>query len=125
MRLLLDTHALLWAMEDSPQLSERARNAVLHPKAEVRVSAVSAYELALKARLGRLPSLPQPLAVLIQAQGFTPLPVTTAHAELAGSLPTAIRDPWDRLLAAQSLLEGLTVVTRDPALAELGARVLW
>ena len=125
MRLLLDTHAVLWALEDSPRLSEAARRALLASTSVVLVSPVSAYELSFKAAVGRLPPLPRPFAELCAEQGFAELPFTSRHADLAARLPLVNRDPWDRILAAQALLEGLTLVTRDPRVAALGPVVLW
>ncbi len=125
MRLLLDTHAVLWILEQSRRLSPRASDAILDPANEIVVSAVSIYELEFKSTLGRLDVLPKPLRMLMQEIGFEELPITPAHAERAARLPLVCRDPWDRVLAAQAILEGLTVVTRDPVIAALGARTLW
>lgn len=125
MRLLLDTHAVLWALSDSPRLSGTARRVLMSDTSEVFVSPVSAYELAFKAALGKLPPLPRPFAELCADQAFTELPVTSRQADLAARLPLVHRDPWDRILAAQAILEGLTLLTQDPALAALGPATLW
>lgn len=128
MRLLLDTHALLWWWGDDPQLGAAAREALADPRHEVRVSAASAWEIATKQRLGRLPLAPPDAAAfarLVAADGFALLPVTAAHAWHAGALAGAHRDPFDRMLAAQSVLDELTLVSRDPVFAGLGVSTLW
>ena len=128
MRLLLDTHARLWWWADDPQLTDAARAAMTNDDNEVLVSAATAWEIATKQRIGKLPAWPLPsggLERLISADGFGQLPVTAAHAWHAGSLPWPHRDPFDRMLAAQTLLEGLTLVTRDPIFAEVPIPSLW
>ena len=128
MRLLLDTHALAWWSEDSPALSIEARQAIGHHASVSFVSAVSAYEISLKHRLGRWPTgaaLLANLPLLMATQGFGALPVTIEHAERAGALSPEHRDPWDRLLAAQALVEELTIVSIDDHLDQFGVRRLW
>ena len=112
MRLLLDTHALLWAMAEPDQLTERARDMIRDGRNEVLVSAASVWEIAIKRALGRL-TAPEGLGAAISAAGFDALPISFEHAELAGSLPTHHHDPFDRMLIAQAQLESLTIVTRD------------
>ena len=117
MRLLLDTHALLWWALDDSALSERARDAIADAEATVYVSAASAWELATKVRLGKLPGaerLAAELGAYVTRQDFTPLPITLEHGQRAGSLPGPHRDPFDRMLVAQAQLEGLMIVTHDP-----------
>jgi PIN domain nuclease of toxin-antitoxin system len=128
MRILLDTHVLLWWMIGDRRLSPRARAAVAAPGAEVFVSAASAWELAVKVRLGKLPEatrlthrLPESLA----EQDFKALPISIEHGRLGGLLPGAHRDPFDRVLAAQSLLDDLVLVTNDAALSTFGVKTLW
>lgn len=128
MRILLDTHALLWWMIGDPRLSPRARAAVGVPGAEVLVSAASAWELAVKVRLGKLPQasrLTHRLAESLAEQDFKTLPITLEHGRLGGLLPGAHRDPFDRMLAAQALLDDLVLVTNDPALSAFGVQTLW
>lgn len=128
MRLLLDTHAVLWWFLDHPMLSRRARAALGSTRNEVWISAVSVLEIETKSRLGRL-TLPSQLASdwgpVIRDEGWLPLDISLEHARAAAWLPGAHRDPFDRLLAAQALAEDLTVVTCDEKLAQLGARALW
>jgi PIN domain nuclease of toxin-antitoxin system len=128
MRLLLDTHTLLWWWDDDAKLSEAARAALTETTNEVHVSAATAWEIATKKRLGKLSIGPMPaggFAGLVAADGFLHLPVTAAHAWRAGSLDSAHRDPFDRMLAAQAQLDRLMLVSRDPVFAELQARTLW
>lgn len=128
MRLLLDTHALLWWWTDDPQLPSSARSAIADRTHEVLVSAASAWEIATKQRIGKLPPWPMPdggFGALLDAEGFGHLPVSAAHAWAAGSLDGPHRDPFDRMLAAQCRLDALTLVTRDPVFAELGVPTLW
>ncbi len=125
MRLLLDTHALLWTAEASKRLSARASEAILDATNEIFVSAASIYELEFKTTLGRLAALPRSIRLLIAEVGFTEISIGPAHAERAAQLPLIHRDPWDRIIAAQAIQEGMTVVTRDPEIAALGAKTLW
>jgi PIN domain nuclease of toxin-antitoxin system len=110
-RLLLDTNALLWWLADEG-LADQARDAIADPENLVVVSAVSAWEISIKKALGKL-AAPDDLEHHVQAGGFTPLPITIAHAVAAGQLVRHHDDPFDRMLIAQALAEGLTIVTRD------------
>ena len=126
--LLLDTHALIWWVTDSPQLSVRAREAIAQPGLRVVVSAVSGWEISLKQTIGKLralPTAPAKLAAELTGLGFEMLPVSFEHAVAGGALPLHHRDPFDRLLIAQAQIEGLTVITRDGAFAEYGCKTLW
>ena len=127
MKLLLDTHALLWWWTDDPQLSAAARAAIASPVNTVLVSAASAWEIATTLRLGKL-NLPEAGArcnELVAADGFVPLPISIDHALRAGSYPAVHRDPFDRMLAAQSQLEGAALISRDPELTAFGCVLLW
>jgi PIN domain nuclease of toxin-antitoxin system len=127
-RLLLDTHTVLWWFTNDPQLSAPARQAVADEGNEVFVSAASAWEIATKQRLGRLPGVPEVarrFPELVAADGFTHLPVTYLHGLRAGGYEISHRDPFDRMLAAQSDLESLILVTRDPAFEVFRIRTLW
>lgn len=128
MRLLLDTHALLWWGEENVRLSRGAAQAIDSGDHEVFVSAVSAMEIAMKFRLGKLPSA-KPLAVAFEAEteamGFLPLPITLAHARVAGSLTIAHKDPFDRLLIAQAMVEGITLVSNEAIFDGAGISRLW
>lgn len=128
MRLLLDTHALLWWFTDDPRLSKTARDVIANQSNTVLVSAASAWEIATKHRLGKLGDIAEAVdrfSELIAADGFEHLPVSYFHGLKAGSYPVAHRDPFDRMLAAQSELESVPLVTRDPAFAAFGTKTLW
>ena len=128
MRLLLDTHALIWWWLDDPSLSARARDAMSADDADIFVSPVAAIEIGIKVRHGHLSVLRGPLAhfdTVIGQERFEPLAITTRHARDAGVLPGDHRDPFDRLIAAQALAEDLIVITRDPQIAAFGCKVLW
>jgi PIN domain nuclease of toxin-antitoxin system len=128
MRLLLDTHSFLWWVTDDPRLPASARAAIGDEENTIYISAAGAWEMSTKHRLGKLDwatDAVKRFAELVAADGFEHLPVTYGHALKAGSFPTLHRDPFDRMLAAQSELEGLPLVTRDPAFATFGTRTLW
>lgn len=128
MRLLLDTHALLWWFTDDPRLSAVARNLIADEKNEILVSAASAWEIATKVRLGKLmdvPGVEDRFAELVAADGFAHLSVNYRHALRAGTYALAHRDPFDRMLAAQAELEGVPLVTRDAVFADFPVRIAW
>ena len=128
MRLLLDTHALLWWFAGDTALPPRARQAVAEPDAEILVSAASIWEIATKYRLGRLPGiepLMRDLSSALAGQGFVALPITIRHAEAAGALPGSHRDPFDRMLIAQAMLEDLTLVSNETLFDTYALRRLW
>jgi PIN domain nuclease of toxin-antitoxin system len=128
MRLLLDTHALIWWMSGEVGLSGAAEAAIRDGDARVFVSAVSAYEIALKHGLGRLPQaglLAERFEVEAELEGFDILPITAREASHAGSLDHKHRDPFDRLLIAQSLLNDLTLVSNETLFDGFGVARLW
>lgn len=128
MRLLVDTHALLWWALDDPKLSRPAYAAIADSSSLVHVSAVSAFELATKHRLGKLPTAEALLVDLdryLQEQGFAPLPLDLPSAERAGRLPGPHRDPFDRLLVAQAITADLALVSNETAFDLYGVRRLW
>lgn len=128
MRLLLDTHALLWWFTDDPRLSMAARDAIGDEANEILVSAASAWEIATKHRLGKLDQASEAVSrfnELVLADGFSPLPISHDHALRAGSFVVEHRDPFDRMLAAQSEIEGVPLVTLDHAFGLFGTRVYW
>ncbi|MCK5799585.1 MAG: type II toxin-antitoxin system VapC family toxin [Deltaproteobacteria bacterium] len=128
MSWLLDTHALLWWLFDDPKLSSIARDVIADPANKIFVSSASAWEICTKHRIGKLPAastLVLDIAGWVQRAGFSELPVTIAHAARAGSWPHAHRDPFDRMLAAQSMVDGLTLISRDAALRSFGVSLLW
>ena len=123
MRLLLDTHALLWWLADDPALSGGARDAIAAPGSSVFVSAASAGEISIKRAIGRL-TAPVDLEAQIGASRFDPLPITVGHALAAGALPRHHDDPFDRMLVAQAMVERLIIVTRDARVGLYGVDVL-
>jgi PIN domain nuclease of toxin-antitoxin system len=126
--LLLDTHALLWWLFDDARLPRAARELIGDPDQDVLVSSASAWEIATKHRLGKLPEagdVPERFDEYVRKARFRELPITTAHALAAGRLPGPHKDPFDRMLIAQSLAEDAPVVTADPVFGTYGARVVW
>lgn len=123
MRLLLDTHIFLWAVSGDARLVPATRRLMQAAEA-VFVSAASVWEVAIKARLGKIDADPQTLVDAIAAAGFTELPVRAVHAALVATMPLHHADPFDRLLLAQALHEPLRLLTTDAALVRYGDRVL-
>ncbi|MFH1350204.1 MAG: type II toxin-antitoxin system VapC family toxin [Pseudomonadota bacterium] len=112
MKLFLDTHVLLWWLDDSPSLSERARNSIENTDNLVVLSAAVIWEIRIKQALGKL-KIPLNFYDIVKQQGFEMLSITSDHAYAVGDLPTHHRDPFDRMLIAQAKLEGFTLVTHD------------
>ena len=128
MRLLLDTHALLWWLDGDRRLSLKARRAIASQSNSILVSAASAWEIATKARLGKLPGATEvaaDVAAIVAGQGFLPLDITLLHAQRAGNLPGDHRDPFDRMLVAQSQIEDVALVTDDDAFEAVDVRRFW
>jgi len=127
-RLLLDTCTFLWIVGGSPEVSPRARQAFADPANEAFLSAASAWEIAVKHRLGKLP-LPTPPEDFVPTQrvahGIEPLPVDEAAALHVAKLPDLHRDPFDRMLVAQAIAGGLVLVTPDDPIRQYPVRVLW
>ena len=124
MLFLLDTHALLWWLADSPALPDSAREQIANPDHDVYVSAVSAWEIAIKRELGKLRA-PLELAGVIEEEGFTELPIRLQHGEQAGRLPPIHRDPFDRMLVAQAAMHNMTILTRDQSIPRYGIKTAW
>ena len=128
MRILLDTHTFLWWMADPARLSGTARRAVADEANDIFVSAASAWEIATKHRIGKLPQadvLALDVTGHIADQGFDELAITVDDAERAGRLPGLHRDPFDRILIAQALARNLVVVSIDRVLDGYGVSRLW
>ncbi|HYZ03035.1 MAG TPA: type II toxin-antitoxin system VapC family toxin [Candidatus Binatia bacterium] len=123
MSLLLDTHVLLWWLAADPALSSVALEAISDPETEVRVSAVSAWEISIKRAIAKLEA-PGDLEAMLERHGFVPLPIDVRHALLAGDLPRHHDDPFDRMLVAQAQLEELTIVSRDERLGSYGVPII-
>ena len=128
MRLLLDTHALLWWLDGDRRLSLRARRAIGNDSHAILVSAASAWEITTKARLGKLPGaidVAADVAGCIASQGFSALDITVLHAQRAGGLAGEHRDPFDRMLIAQGQLEDVAIISNDEVFDRYGVRRFW
>lgn len=128
MRALLDTHTVLSWFADDPSLSSSARRLITSSHNDIFVSAVSAWEIAVKVRLGKLPGaeeLASDFPGYLDRCGFEPLPITIEHAVRAGLLPGPHRDPFDRMLVAQSQSEDLSIASNDTVFDLYGVRRIW
>ena len=128
MRLLLDTHALLWWLDGDRRLSRKARTAIGAEINSVIVSAASGWEITTKARLGKLPGaidVAADVAGCVAGQGFSTLDITILHAQRAGRLPGDHRDPFDRMLIAQAQIEDLSLVSDDRVFDTYGVTRFW
>lgn len=128
MRLLLDTHAFFWWFSGNSRLSLPARQAIADDGNDVMVSAASAWEIATKHRIGKLPdadALALDMTGAIAGQDFEELAITVEDAARAGSLPGSLRDPFDRMLIAQALAHGLVLISMETLFDRYGVRRLW
>ncbi len=125
MKLLLDSHVFLWWLADDSRLEDTAGSEISDPESLVFVSAATIWELTIKAALGRLESGNTDLVEEITENGFVELAITARHAEHAGRLPRHHDDPFDRMLVAQAMVEGLTCVTRDREFSKYAVPTLW
>ena len=124
MRALLDTHALIWALEDSPKLSDIARDVIEDSRNAILVSTASAIEIAIKKALGKL-TAPDDLTGVIEQVGFTGCPLSFDVAEQLARLPSHHRDPFDRLLIAHALREGVPIISCDEQMHRYTIQVIW
>jgi len=128
MRALVDTYVYFWWATDDGKLSKAARKALADGDNEIFISAVLTWELATKARFGKWPEgrrVADAITDTMAENAFQPLPISLEHARLAGLLPMRHRDPFDRVLAAQSEIEGMPLITADPIFQTFGTQVLW
>ncbi|HTT82512.1 MAG TPA: type II toxin-antitoxin system VapC family toxin [Rhizomicrobium sp.] len=128
MQLLLDTHAFLWWLAGDTALSAAARKAIGDENNDVFVSAASAWEIATKHRLGKLPgaaAIMTDIEGAIADQSFVALPIAIRHGEVAGALPGPHRDPFDRMLIAQAMIERFVLVTNEQTFGSYGVARLW
>jgi PIN domain nuclease of toxin-antitoxin system len=127
-RVLLDAHVFIWWVLDMPKLSDPCRGILADGQNEVLLSVASSYEIAYKAGRGRL-TLPDAPDIYIRsrlaANSFASLPVELSHALRAGTLPDIHRDPFDRMLVAQAQIEGLPILTADPAISRYDVETIW
>lgn len=124
MIVLLDTHTLIWSLEDSPRLSTTARRVIEDTSNVVLASAASGWEIAIKRTLGRLDA-PDDLEAAVEAAGFTKRVITFADVFRLGSLPGHHKDPFDRLLVAQAMEEGAPLVSCDPLISMYQIQIIW
>ena len=128
LRLLFDTHALIWWLTDSSQLPEGVRRAIFDPSNEKLISAATAWEITTKHRLGKLPGselIAADFTAVISRQGFEALPITVEEAARAGALSGPHRDPFDRMLIAQALTRSLVLISNESLFDRYGVRRLW
>jgi len=127
-RLLIDTHVLLWWLDGDRRIPRTVRGLIADAANEVLVSAASVWEITTKARLGKLPGaveVARDVPACIAAQGMTGLAIEPRHAQLAGDFADPHRDPFDRMLAAQAQLEGLPLVSADEVFERFAVRRIW
>lgn len=111
-RFLLDTHTFLWWLNDSPQLGPRCRQMISNDRNQIFVSAATTWEISIKMAIGKLRA-PEDMDSVVEDEGFSKLPISLYHGQLAGSLPEHHRDPFDRMLIAQAQAEGLILITAE------------
>ena len=128
MRALVDVHVFLWWALDVPELSRRCREILIDGDNEIVLSAASSYEIAFKSHIGRL-TLPEPpddyVRSRLVANHFGALPIELSHALRAAVLPLIHRDPFDRILVAQAQVEGIPILTADPAISRYDVETIW
>jgi PIN domain nuclease of toxin-antitoxin system len=128
LRILLDTHAFLWFILDDPQLSVQADSLISDSNNEVAISPASYWEIAIKISIGKY-SLPEPYAIFMEREislnNFLILPIEPKHTAVITTLPFYHKDPFDRLLVAQALVEDLLVISADAVLDQYGIKRIW
>ena len=128
MKAILDTHAFLWWITDSDDISQEAREIISDAQNELFLSAASAWEIAIMTQLGRLEFVGDPEKVIpeqLSLNRITGLPIQISHALYVHRLPNLHRDPFDRLLVAQSWLEEMPIITRDPDIVQYNVETIW
>lgn len=122
-RLLLDTHTLLWWLRDDKKLGSKTRLLMADPKNVVYVSAATTWEIAIKKSIGKL-NAPEDMDSIVEEEGFSKLPITLFHGQMAGALPELHKDPFDRMLVAQAQSEGLEILSADENISRYGVKVV-
>ncbi len=128
MKYLLDTHTLIWWLNDDKRLSATASELIQHPETDIHISAVSAWEIATKLQKGKLPMAVNVLpdfSAMVEENGFIDLPITSAHMVRSALIESEHKDPFDRILAAQSILEGMALISVDEKMPSLGIMTRW
>jgi PIN domain nuclease of toxin-antitoxin system len=123
-RLLIDTHVLLWWRDDSLRLSDHVRREIANPNNEICVSVVTLWEIVLKRGSGKL-QFPDDLEQVVREESFTLVPIDFRHLRTAEALPPLHGDPFDRMLIAQAIVEGAPLVTNDQAISRYGIATVW
>ena len=123
MNILLDTHVLIWSLENNATLSDDARNAIIDGNNMVFVSSATVWEINIKKSIGKL-DVPDNLLDEIKSHRFTPIDINFDHAQLVGRLPYIHKDPFDRIIIAQAIIEKFVLVTRDRIIAKYDVNVL-
>lgn len=121
-RCLLDTHALLWWLADAPEIGERCKEIISDERNEIFVSAATTWEISIKMALGKL-TAPEDMDSVVEDEGFSKLPISLYHGQLAGQLSNIHRDPFDRMLIAQAQSEGLLFITADQIIPQYSLRI--
>lgn len=124
MKLLLDTHVLLWWLDTHKDIPKKSLEAIKHGQNIIFVSAATAWEISIKRALGKL-NAPHELEEALEACRFLQLPISVQHAGVAGELPRHHDDPFDRMLVAQTQVENLTMITHDSQMSRYGIPILW
>lgn len=124
MRLLLDAHSFLWWVAGSARLSDAARDAIADPANDVVIGIGALWEIGIKRSLGKM-HFPFDFETVLVAENFGTLPIALAHLRALDALPRLHRDPFDRLLIAQALAEGISIATGDRAFAPYGVKIIW
>lgn len=127
-RYLIDTHVLLWWLDGDRRLARKPRALIGSEDNDILVSAASVWEITTKARIGKLPGaleVADDVPACVASQGFSPLPISFAHAQLAGNLPGPHRDPFDRMLIAQAQIERVAILSIDPAFDGYAVKRIW
>ncbi|GAB6088476.1 type II toxin-antitoxin system VapC family toxin [Spirochaeta dissipatitropha] len=123
MEILLDTHAIIWWLSDSPELPEQWASEFAVPKNNCFLSSASVWEIAIKSSLGKI-SIPDNYLTILRKQGFLPLPISWSHAPSVASLPLIHRDPFDRLIISQAITENMILASRDKIMEEYPVQLL-
>ena len=128
MKLLLDTHVFLWWVLDAPELSDAAKRLMINGENNLYWSAASSWEVAIKYQLGKLPLPHDPghyIPKLLATNAIESIPITDEHSFTTGRLPFYHRDPFDRILVAQAMVEGLAILSKDAAFSHYAVKVIW
>ena len=125
---ILDTHALLWFVSGDPKLSPKAKSVIENADNEIALSSAAVWEISIKSQIGKIrlhKELDQLISEILQLYNFTPLAITIPHVIRVNSLPEIHRDPFDRVLVAQSIAENMPLITADPLIKKYKIKTIW